>query len=82
MAYVVLVGIGGWVQRWEIAPGAEDAAREAIKSVGGDGQGTLQVVDDHSEDKVELVVAWAAVATAVVLPAAGKSTEAIAGLYA
>lgn len=73
MAYLMLYG-NGWTQRWRIASGMEEHVRSQISQVGTDGTGKLTVVDPGSEAETTLVVAWALVATAVVLDAA--ATEA------
>jgi hypothetical protein len=67
MAYLLLYGTGGWTQRWQIADGEEDRVRAAISHVGRDGTGHLTIVDPGTETTTTLVVAWAAVAAAVVV---------------
>jgi hypothetical protein len=81
MAALVLVGSGGWSQRWEIAPGQEEAVRAGLAQVGGDGIGRLRVLDLETASEVELVVAWNSVATAVVIPTAVVDHPAV-GQYA
>jgi hypothetical protein len=73
----------GWTQRWRIAPGMEEHARSQIHQVGTDGTGQLTVVDPGSDAEATLVVAWALVATAIVIDGAVAegSTES-AGQYA
>ena len=66
MAYLMLYG-NGWTQRWRIAPGMEEHVRDQISQVGTDTTGQLTVVDPGSEVEVTLAVAWALVATAVVI---------------
>lgn len=66
MAYLMLYG-NGWTQRWQIPVGQEEAVRSEIAHVGRDQTGHLQVVDSQSGATVTLMVAWAAVATAVVV---------------
>lgn len=68
MASLVLVGVAGWSQRWEIAAGHEAALGQALADVGSDRVGRLRVMDLETNSEVELVVAWSAVATAVILP--------------
>jgi hypothetical protein len=74
MAALLLVGAGGWSQRWEIAAGHEAAVSNALADVGSEGVGRLQVMDLETDSEVELVVAWHAVATAVILPTAVSGT--------
>ena len=81
MAYLMLYG-NGWTQRWRIAPGTEENVRSQISQVGRAGTGQLTVLDPASEAEVTLVIAWAMVATAVVLDSAGASPDDSAGQYA
>ena len=69
VAYLMLYG-NGWTQRWRIASGMEEHVRSQIQKVGSDGTGKLAVVDPGSEAETTLVVAWALVASAVVLDTA------------
>lgn len=66
MAYLMLYG-NGWTQRWRIAPGMEEHVRTQIAQVGTDSTGQLTVVDPGSEAEATLMIAWALVATAVVI---------------
>jgi hypothetical protein len=76
MAYLMLYGVGGWTQRWQIAVGYEEEIRSEISKVGADGTGHLPVVDSQSDASATLVVAWAAVAAAVVVDSdAGSSRQ-------
>jgi hypothetical protein len=63
----MLYGVGGWTQRWQIAAGWEEEIRSEISKVGIEGTGHLPVVDPQSDVSATLVVAWAAVAAAVVV---------------
>lgn len=82
MAYLMLYG-NGWTQRWNIADGKEDFVRTEICQIGREGTGQLPVVDPRTDAPTTLVVAWAAVAAAVVLgPDAGPSQAEATGQYA
>ncbi|MGZ4490103.1 MAG: hypothetical protein ACXVEU_04720 [Nocardioidaceae bacterium] len=67
MAYVMLYGTGGWTQRWQIRAGDEEKVQAEIAQVGRDATGCLSVVDSQTGATVTLMVAWAAVAAAVVV---------------
>jgi hypothetical protein len=67
VAYLILYGAGGWTQRWQILNGSEEEIRSEIARVGTAGTGHLPVVDSQTDADVTLVVAWAAVAAAVVI---------------
>ena len=83
MAYLMLYGAGGWTQRWQIADGNEQDIRSEVDSVGTKGIGHLRVVDSQSDAPATLVVAWAAVAAAVVVDSdTGSRQEAVTGQYA
>ena len=82
MAYLMLYGVGGWSQRWEIAEGQDETVRSEISRVGNQGTGHLHVVDPTSEDATTLVVAWAAIATAVVVESDGHRQDEHTGRYA
>jgi hypothetical protein len=66
VAYLMLYG-NGWTQRWRIASGMEEHVRSQLAQVGTDATGQLTVIDPRSEAEATLMVAWALVATAVVL---------------
>lgn len=68
MAALVLLGTGGWSQRWEIASGQEAVIAAALADVGSERVGRLPVVDLETGSDVELVIAWSSVASAVVIP--------------
>jgi hypothetical protein len=82
VAYLMLYG-NGWTQRWRIAAGMEDHVRSQISQIGTDTTGQLTVIDPGSETEATLMIAWAQVASAVVLdeaPGAGGADS--AGQYA
>ena len=66
MAYLMLYG-SGWTQRWQIPGGDEEKVLSQISHVGQDETGQLSVVDSQTGATVTLMVAWAAVATAVIV---------------
>jgi len=65
--YVILYGVGGWAQRWEIAPDQVEKTQGQLDSVGQDVVGHLPVVDPQTDAPATLVVNWAAVAAAVIV---------------
>lgn len=82
MAYLMLCG-NGWTQRWQIPRGEEDRVLSEIARVGRDETGSLRVVDSQSGATVTLVVAWAAVATAVIVDSdSGPPQDEATGQYA
>ena len=82
MAYLMLYG-SGWTQRWQIPTGEEETVLSEIASVGRDETGRLSVVDSKTGATVTLMVAWAAVATAVVVDSdSGPPHEEATGRYA
>lgn len=83
MAYLMLYGAGGWTQRWQIVDGYEHEIRSEIARVGSQGIGQLPVVDSQTDAPATLVVAWAAVAAAVVVDSdSGGRHDAATGQYA
>lgn len=56
-----------WTQRWQIPSGEHDRILSEIARVGRDETGHLSVVDPQTGAIVTLVVAWRAVATAVIV---------------
>ena len=68
VAALVLVGVSGWHQRWEIAPGQEETVAAELSSVGTDRVGRLRLFDLEADAEVTLVIAWEHVATAVIIP--------------
>jgi hypothetical protein len=83
MAYLMLYGAGGWTQRWQIDEGREDEVGSQISKVGTSGTGHLPVVDPQTDASATLVVAWGAVAAAVVVDSHTSSEHDVAtGQYA
>jgi hypothetical protein len=81
MAYLMLYGTG-WTQRWRIADGTDDEVRKAISQVGAAATGKVEVVDPSTDSPVSLMIAWAQVATAVVVSGAASTRDDSAGQYA
>ena len=81
MAYLMLYG-SGWTQRWRIPEGMEEHVRADILQVGTRATSSLSVVDPGSDAEVTLVIAWAQVATAVVIEGAEGSEADTTGQYA
>ena len=81
MAYLMLLGTGGWNERWEVAPGQEEAVSAQLHHVGTDTTGQLLLVDPVSERPIELFLAWQHVAAAAVIPSPPADTE-LRGQYA
>lgn len=67
MAYLLLFGVGGWTQRWQIPTGEDETIRTAIHQVGQVGTGQLSIIDSQTNTPVTLVIAWQHVAAAVVV---------------
>ena len=83
MAYLMLYGVGGWSQRWQVADGQDERVRSEISRVGNQGTGHLPVVDPGTGTETTLVVSWSAIATAVVVGGeAGDHHEEAIGRYA
>lgn len=68
MAYLVLIGTGGWTQRWEICAGQESVTADALKRIGTDETGVLTLLDPNTATEISFVVAWAAVAAGCIVP--------------
>ncbi len=81
MAYLMLYGVGGWTQRWQIAEGCEEQIRSELSNLGIEGRGHLPVIDSQTDSTATLVVAWAAVAAAIVVDST-SSQGAVTGQYA
>lgn len=82
MAYLLLFGVGGWTQRWQIPTGQDESIRAAIHQVGQAGTGQLSVIDSQTNSPVTLVIAWQQVAAAVVVDAHDASLgEGASGQY-
>lgn len=75
MAYLLLAGAGGWSQRWEIAPGEEEAVAAEIAFVGSDRTGRVRLLDPETDSEFTYVIAWQAVAGAGIIPSATHSRE-------
>lgn len=75
MAYLLLYGVGGWTQRWQIPTGEEETMRTAIHQVGQAGTGQLSIIDSQTNTPVTLVIAWQHVAAAVVVDAQDASSS-------
>ncbi|MGZ4438512.1 MAG: hypothetical protein ACXVWU_08780 [Nocardioides sp.] len=69
MAYLMLYGVGGWTQRWQIADDQDDKVRNEISRIGNEGTGHLPVVDPGTGASTTLVVSWSAIATGAVVDA-------------
>lgn len=82
MAYLMLYG-SGWTQRWQIPAGEEETVLSEIGRVGRDETGRLSVVDSQTGATVTLMVAWGAVATAVIVDSdSGPPHDQATGQYA
>ena len=68
MAYLVLVGSGGWSQRWDIAAGREGAVDAELQKVGTVETTRLPLIDPETNAEITFVVAWSAVAVGIILP--------------
>jgi len=84
VAYLLLFGVGGWTQRWQIPTGEDEPIRAAIHQVGQAGTGQLSVIDSQTNTSVTLVIAWQHVAAAVVVDAHDDASfsEGATGQYA
>lgn len=82
MAYLMLYG-SGWTQRWQIPSGDEEKVLAQMSHVGQDETGQLSVVDSQTGATVTLMVAWASVATAVIVDSdSGRPHDDASGQYA
>jgi hypothetical protein len=68
MAYLMLVGTGGWTHRWEIANGQDKAVSEELMHLGTARIGRLPLLDPETDSEVTFVVDWNRVAAAVIVP--------------
>lgn len=73
MSYLVLVGTGGWNQRWEIASDQEEAVSAELQNVGTDTTTRLPLLDPETNSKITFVVAWSAVAAGIIIPSPAHS---------
>jgi hypothetical protein len=67
VAYLMLIGTGGWNQRWEIAPGQDEAVSAELDHIGTASVGHLRLVDPETDNEISFVVAWNCVAAAVIV---------------
>jgi hypothetical protein len=75
MAYLLLLGAGGWSQRWEIAPGEEEPVAGELAFVGTDRTGRLRLLDPETDAQFTYVIAWQTVAAAGIIPSTAHSPE-------
>jgi len=68
MAYLVLVGTGGWTQKWEITAGREEVVSNELQHIGTTGTGRLPLLDPETNIEITFVVAWSAVAAGIITP--------------
>lgn len=68
MAYLVLVGTGGWTQRWEIAAGREEAVGAELEKIGSSETTRLPLLDPDTNTEITFVVTWSAVAVGIIMP--------------
>lgn len=68
MAYLLLVGTGGWTQRWEIAAGHEEVVSAELEQIGTDSTTRLPLLDPETNTEIAFVVAWKAVAVGIIMP--------------
>jgi hypothetical protein len=72
VSYLLLFGVGGWSQRWQIPAGQDELVHAEISHVGQEGVGRLSVIDSQTETVATLVIAWQSVAAAVVVDTADQ----------
>ncbi|RYU13942.1 hypothetical protein [Nocardioides iriomotensis] len=83
MSYLLLYGVGGWSQRWQIPEGQDDLVHTEIARLGQEGIGRLSVIDSQTDAVATLVIAWQSVAAAVVIDSAGAGVgDSATGQYA
>jgi hypothetical protein len=68
MAYLVLIGSGGWTEKWEIPPGQDEAVAGELDHVGSEATSHLPLLNPGTDERINLVVAWRAVAAAAIVP--------------
>ena len=71
----MLVGTGGWTQRWKIVTGQEEAVSQELLHLGTDRTGRLPLLDPETDNEVAFVVAWTSVAAAVIIPSSVDHTQ-------
>ena len=83
MSYLLLFGVGGWSQRWQIPAGHDELIHAEISRVGQEGIGRLSVIDSQTDAEATLVIAWQSVAAAVVVDSTDQHAgEGTTGQYA
>ena len=83
MSYLLLFGVGGWSQRWQIPPGQDELVHSEISRVGQEGISRLLVIDSQTDAVATLVINWQSVASAVVIDSTDQSQgEGTTGQYA
>lgn len=83
MSYLLLFGVGGWSQRWQIPSGQDELMHSEISRVGQEGISRLSVIDSRTDAVATLVIAWQSVAAAVVVDSSDRSEgERATGQYA
>ena len=75
MAYLLMLGAGGWSQRWEIAPGEEESIAGELPFVGTARTGQLRLLDPETEAEFTCVIAWQTVAAAGIIQSPPHSPE-------
>ena len=83
MSYLLLFGVGGWSQRWQIPAGQDELVHSEISRVGQEGISRLSVIDSQTDAEATLVIAWQSVAAAVVVDSTDQHAgEGATGQYA
>jgi hypothetical protein len=83
VSYLLLFGVGGWSQRWQIPAGQAALIDSEISRVGQKGISRLSVIDSQTDAVVTLVIAWQSVAAAVVVDSNDQDAgEGATGQYA
>jgi len=83
VSYLLLYGVGGWSQRWQIPVGQDELVHTEISHIGQEGIGRLSVIDSQTDAVATLVIAWQSVAAAVVVDSTSqRPAEDATGQYA
>jgi hypothetical protein len=83
VSYLLLFGVGGWSQRWQIPAGQDDVIKSELSRVGQEGISRLSVIDSQTDSVATLVIAWQSVAAAVVVDSTDQAQpEGATGQYA
>lgn len=83
MSYLLLFGVGGWSQRWQIPAGQDDVIQSELSQVGQEGVSRLSVIDSQTDSVATLVIAWQSVAAAVLVDSTDQAQgEGATGQYA